>query len=327
MTNTNLPTVCHYSLNDFNEILFGESLQYTLDKSTEEIIENLANLLGIVNTNVITKPSVNNDIVNSHPKRSKSSFYRKDKEMEDSWLQPAFKPTKIEKKEGTMNEIRSCLNKLSQKNYDTNKTQLLELIRHSDSVNLPAIANNIFDIASTNKFYSEIYANLYKELLAEFEIFGEILKTFILAFTETMRDIHYVDPKINYDEFCAYNKKNDARKATCVFITNLCKKGVLPIQTLSDIILQIQTIMNNYMENADRSNEVEEITENLFLLTTMNAELKLATPEQWEIVLANITRISQCKAKDHVSLTSRTIFKHLDMLDSFEEEGKKEKKT
>jgi len=296
-------------------------MQYKLDEPTEQIIANLANLLGIINANQYTNSSVgkssNNDMTTSSIKRQKTSFNRKDKEMEDSWLQPAFKTTKIEKKEGTMNEIRTCLNKMSQKNYETNKTLLQELIRTSDPVHLPAIANNIFDIASTNKFYSEIYANLYKELLQEFPIFGEILQTFILAFTETMRDIHYVDPASNYDDFCAYNKKNDARKATGVFITNLCKKGVLPIQTLSDIILQIQTIMNEYMMSADRTNEVEEITENLFLLVCMHAELKTATPEQWLIVLANIERISQCKARDHPSLTSRAVFKHLDMLDSF----------
>jgi hypothetical protein len=238
-------------------------MQYKLDESTDQIIANLANLLGIVNANQNSSvgKSSNND---PNPiKRQKTSFNRKDKEMEDSWLQPGFKTTKIEKKEGTMNEIRTCLNKMSQKNYETNKTMLQELIRNSDPVHLPAIANNIFDIASTNKFYSEIYANLYKELLQEFPIFGEILQTFILAFTETMRDIHYVDPASNYDDFCAYNKKNDARKATGVFITNLCKKDVLPIQTLSDIILQIQAIMNEYMVDADRTNEVEEIKQKI----------------------------------------------------------------
>jgi len=335
----------HYSLNDFNEILFGEpSIQYKLDTDTENIITYLANLLGVVN--YITPTSSfqqTNQYSASKPlqghshhlsKRSKpssssanSSFTRKDKEIEDSWLQPAFKTTKIEKKEGSINEIRTCLNKLSQKNYETNKIQLLELIRNSDQAHLPTIANTIFDTASTNKFYSEIYAQLYKELLAEFHIFTDILQTFIQTFTETMRDIVYVDANTNYDDFCAYNKKNDARKATSVFITNLSKKGVLPIQTLATIIFQIQAIMHEYIQhnNTDikKTNEVEEITENIYLLiTATHTELKSHVPEQWNILLANIQRISQCKAKENPSLTSRAIFKHLDMLDVFHGKNK-----
>ena len=319
-------TTYHYSLNDFNEILFGEPIQYTLDPNTEQIIAHLANLLGVVNSAPITA-STNNSVGKSSQilKRTKPSSSNRNKEMEDSWIQPAFKTTIIEKKEGSINEIRTCLNKLSQKNYETNKIQLLELIRSCDPAHLPAIANTIFDIASTNKFYSEIYANLYKELMTEFHIFADILQTFIQTFTETMRNIVYVDADTNYDDFCAYNKKNDTRKATSVFITNLSKKGVLPMQTLADIILQIQEIMYKYMDNDDnikKTNEVEEITENIYLLlTATHKELKLNVSEQWKTLLANIQRISQCKAKEYPGLTSRAIFKHLDMLDVFQ--GKK----
>ena len=101
-----------------------------------------------------------------------------------------------------MNSIRSCLNKLSEKNYDTNKIELLELIDNLESEQLTIVANNIFDIASTNKFYSKIYAKLYKELLNKFTIFDEILQNFISVFTETMKNIQYVEQNKNYDEFC-----------------------------------------------------------------------------------------------------------------------------
>jgi hypothetical protein len=326
MTAATLQTI-HYSLNDFNEILFGGSLSYKLDTSTEKIISDLADILGILNETTKILPKDTNSSVRKTNKYSSSSSssssssnknFKKDKEMEYSWLQPAFKATVIEKKEGSMPEIRTCLNKLSEKNYETNKTILLELIRKEDISQLPIIANNIFDIASTNKFFSEIYAKLYKELLTEFNVFTDILQTFLMTFCDTMRNIVYVDPTKNYDDFCAYNKKNDARKATSMFITNLVKKEVLSVQTLADIIIQIQTIMNEYMESANRTNEVEEITENLFLLIVPNILLlKGYALDKWNNVLANIQRISECKAKDHASLTSRAIFKHLDILDSY----------
>uniref|UniRef100_A0A6C0HYI1 MIF4G domain-containing protein n=1 Tax=viral metagenome TaxID=1070528 RepID=A0A6C0HYI1_9ZZZZ len=315
--------IIHYSLNDFNELLFSESFSYSLDNETIKNIENLAQILGIsLNSSVSTMSNSNYDYPVRKPRinanRSSSNNIGR-KVLEESWLQPVFKTTVIEKKEGTMPEIHTCLNKLSEKNYDNNKTILLELIRKEDISNLPEIANNIFDIASTNKFFSEIYAKLYKELLTEFDIFDNILQTFLTNFCDTMRNIVYVDPTKNYDDFCAYNKKNDSRKATSMFITNLVKKEVLSVETLANIIIQIQTIMKEYMETANRTNEVEEITENLFLLITPNsALLKTWALDQWNDLLANIQIISQCKAKDHASLTSRAIFKHLDMLDSFQ---------
>ena len=230
-------------------------MTYTLESSTLEIIANLCHALNI---HTAEKQAGSSGEQKSGTWTKHKLHHKKDKDMEHSWLQPAFKTTTIEKKEGTMHEIRTCLNKLSEKNYETNKTVLIELVRNANMNDLPTIATNIFDIASTNKFFSEIYAKLYKELIAEFAIFAELVQKLIADFTETMRDIRYVDPNGNYDEFCAYNKKNDARKATSVFIINLMKKGVLPVATLLDMIQTIQTMMTEYMQEANKINEVEE---------------------------------------------------------------------
>ena len=47
--------------------------------------------------------------------------------------------------------------------------------------NLIIICKYIFEMASSNKFYSEMYANLYKTLMGEFEEMGKSLKL-ILTF-------------------------------------------------------------------------------------------------------------------------------------------------
>lgn len=294
--------IVYYSLNDFNEIVFSGNVNYTLDITTEKTIMSLASILGIQNTDSMPTHKYTNS-------SNKSRGFKK--EIDESWLQPAFKTTVIEKKDGVMNSIRSCLNKLSEKNYEANKIELLELINNLESENLTIVANNIFDIASTNKFYSKIYANLYKELLNKFTIFDEILKNFVSVFTETIKNIQYVEQNKNYDEFCEYNKKNDKRKATSVFIVNLVTNEVLSVNTLSEIVIKLQSVMKEYMNVPYKTNEVEEITENLFLL--VHSILK--NTNEWPTILENITHISKCKAKDYPSLTSRCIFKHSDILD------------
>lgn len=309
-------TSTYYTLNDFNRLLFDTEISsYNLEKSTEETIKNLISLLGFTQSETHTVIKNNTNKYNNQ---------KRNKNIEESWLQPEFKTTVIEKKEGTINDIRACLNKLSENNYEDNKSKILKLIHDTNSENLSIIANQIFDIASTNKFYSEIYAKLYKELLNEFSIFEEILQKFVSEFTETMRNIIHVEQNQNYDnydDFCAYNKKNDIRKATSIFIVNLVKINVLSVGILSDIITKVQIILNEFMNSTNRTNEVQEITENLYLLVncTLNKETKkyniLKDTAEWPNILENITRISKCKANDYPSLTTRCIFKHLDILD------------
>ena len=111
------------------------------------------------------------------------------------------------------------LNKISNKSYETHRDLILTLVENlipsvdpdnmaEDEqinsiavINLQRVAQFIFDIASTNKFYGEIYADLYKELVLKFEIFKTILLEFVSTYNETIKTIHYVDSNENYDAF------------------------------------------------------------------------------------------------------------------------------
>lgn len=242
----------------------------------------------------------------------------------DSWSAIRdFKPTVIiEKKEGIsqwISDIRGSLNKISVKNYDVNSNIIIEKIReirNSDVTSeeeLKNVATNIFDIASTNKFFSEIYANLYKRLLDEFpDIFSSILDICIQGFSETMKTINYVDQNVNYDDFCKYNKDNDKRKATSVFITNLVKAGVLPISTVIHLIHELYEILELYMKEPKKLNEVEEITENIFLLLTNDSDILRKSVFE---IKPQIQSLSQLKPKELPSMSSRAIFKYIDILE------------
>jgi len=324
-----------YSLNDYNEILFGTyghsagdeetPMKYTLPPAVLSIISLLAKKFG--STPVLPPQQ---EVRQRKPRQSSN---HNSKHSEDSWISSRdFKPTMIiEKKEGAdkiMNDIRAALNKISNKNYDSNKDMIIgylnELMKDKqaneekeekeEKDEFTKIANNIFDIASTNKFFSEIYAKLYKDISTQFpDVFNPILTSFLQGFTSTMKTIKYVDQKDNYDDFCKYNKGNDKRKATSIFITNLVKMEVIQSDVLYKIIQEIQGILTACMDEKNRINEVEEITENIFLLITNNvAFLKSCTNKE---IIQNIQTISTLKPKDKQSISSRAIFKCLDIVD------------
>jgi len=178
-------------------------------------------------------------------------------------VQNHFQTTKFENKEGIdkkINEIRILLNKISLKNYEAQKTLIVAAIadyvyllqtasaaetadsdsdsesdKLKDHADMQRLSQTIFDIVSTNKFFSELYASLYKELIASFHVFREILDTFVSAYKTTVETMHAVDPNTDYDGFCAYTKSNDNRKATTLFLVNMFKNEVLSIETVIDL--------------------------------------------------------------------------------------------
>lgn len=239
---------------------------------------------------------------------------------------PTFIPTKIQTKEGIekqINDFRILLNKISVKNYETQRDLIFIKINEIISINednsetdLEKIASTIFDIASANKFYSDLYADLYVELINKFEIFDDLLDGLLDKYYESLKNIHYVDHNIDYDGFCNYTKTNDLRKAMASFIINLMKKGAVEKEKVLSLILSIQKLLNDYIDSDDRSNEVDEIIENLFLLLTQSHST-LNVNEKWSSkIIPFIQDISKMKSKECKSLSNRAVFKCMDILDN-----------
>lgn len=306
-------TTLQYTLNDYNGILFGGTAKYE-EPMTYKLPADIINKI----ISLSKKVGFNMPVAVSH------KVIKRGNRMDDSWIARDFKPTTIiDKKEGknSMNDIRIALNKISNKNYDANRDLIVEKINElitENTSNVSVVANNIFEIASTNKFFSNIYSKLYKELTEKFpEIFKDILNTFIQGFTETMKSIRYVDQNENYDEFCKYNKENDKRKATSVFITNLIVEGVVDKEVLTHILTEILSILWMYMDEANRTNEVEEITENIFLLLTSQLHLLTDVFTEHVEILDKIKQLASMKPKEKVSISSRAIFKYMDVLEKY----------
>lgn len=336
----------YYSLEDYNNII-SNGYDYVLPENVINIINNLTTELGIIettNSQVEKKKTYENDRPPRDFKHRDSSNYntkRNKNIVEPSWEKlPSYKPTKIEKKEGiekTINDIRTCLNKISNKNYDSQRDLILNYItelnnvvntstideeeqpvvkNQEENIELSKVANSIFDIASNNKFYSEIYASLYKELLDKFEIFDKIISKYVEQYLDSIKQIKYIDSNEDYNKYCENNKLNDKRKAMTAFIINLMKKQIIGKEKVLDIILLLQNLVFEYIEIDNKTNEVDEITENIFIFSTLSASEFVNIPE-WDNIKSNIVKCSQYKAKEHKSISSRAIFKYMDILDFF----------
>jgi hypothetical protein len=146
--------------------------------------------------------------------------------------------------------------------------------------------------------------------------------------------IEYCDPKKNYDKFCDINKANEKRKAMSLFIVNLMKNGIVEKTQVVALMRQIQELMYSNMRQEGKTNEVDELAENLYIMVkhshsflTAPADADAAdaadAAESFKIRVEQITEISKLKIKSKPSITNKTIFRHLDMLDEISGKAKK----
>jgi hypothetical protein len=208
------------------------------------------------------------------------------------------------------------MNKLSLKNYDTQKDAIFSMLDEVPEENQARVLNIILDIVCGNKFYSELYADLYKELVSRFEMFRDSLNEIVERYSETLEKIHYVDHNVDYDGFCNYTKMNDSRKANASFIVQLMKKTVLPKDSVISILRDLVGLLKSYIDEDNRVNEFDEITENLFLIISQSKGHIENDPIWSSDILPAVQYFAKQTVKDHKSLSSRAVFKYMDILES-----------
>jgi len=239
----------------------------------------------------------------------------------------AFQTTQKHVSEGiqkNVDNIRGFLNKITDMNEEAMtkdiKAEISKLIEHDTSnENMMKIGYSIFNIASSNSFYSGLYARLFKTLMNDYDIFKKIFEDNFKEFMNLFESIEFVDPKKNYDKFCEYTKTNDKRRAMSLFVVNLMINDIIDEGEIIEIISQLQALILSYLRKSDKSNEVEELTENLFIIVTKSKNYlnKGGTKDAWEVVTKNIEFITMLKPKmkEYPSITNKTIFKHMDIFE------------
>lgn len=330
-----MATSLYYTIDDFRKISSLQEFKPILTAEITKIITDLNKEFVNLSSSTEQKPFYSKKHAEFKHTTFHSNNASKNKEINremnsDTWFQPKLKITKIEKKEGTdliINEIRISLNKLSNKNFETQKKTIVELIykmsEESDEKegDIKKISKMIFDIASSNKFYSHLYADLYKILSLEFselnaEIY-DILKNQRMIF-EKMAFIEKNGGE-DYDFFCETNKKNDTIRAMTAFISNLNKQCMIENDDIIEFIMFLEELVIKYSKEENKTNEIDEITENIYILFVEHDE-KLEKNDLWEQVVHNINKISQLKKNEALttkSLSSRSVFKYMDIIDKF----------
>lgn len=338
-----MANVLKYNLKEITDISFS-GFSYEISEERASIINYLCSQVGSQGllSNIFQKSdsskvfdnsnSPNSNFKNNNKKR------RGNKGMEinaEDWESiRTFQTTKIEQKIGIDNDIdqiRLLLNKLTDRTFLDMREKIIEKIDKITTLenNLEEnaleeyykkIGNMIYETASTNKFYSKIFADLFSELISKYVWLKQIFDDKYNNIMEQYKNILYIDPDEDYDKFCDMNKVNEKRKAVTSFFVNLSLNGIVEKIYIVKILKYLLVIVMNLITEQNRKNEVDELTENIAILFNKDI-IESVDYHDSELFINNktiietITMLAKCKAKDYVSLSNKAIFKYMDLID------------
>jgi hypothetical protein len=237
-----------------------------------------------------------------------------------------FKKTKLAKNtqgiEAQMDKIRSCLNKLTDKTYelmlDEIKYIMKDINKEENQDSFEKIGEAIFEIGSFNKFWSRLYARLYKDLILVYPFMKDICIKNFQSFKELFKTINYCDANEDYNKFCEYNKENEKRRALSSFFVICADLDIIDKTEMTKIIVDFIEGVKQDINKEGKLNNVEEMVQNISIMITAGKGF-LKSLGQFTYVLQEIEKFSNMNHKQYPSLSSKIVFKFMDLSEDLED--------
>lgn len=333
-------TTIKYSFADFENIRNG-GFEYELPEYSLLLINKISKQVGAptyIKTPIFRKHIHNDDNTQHTKKRAKkrSGKHGNANELSDEQWEKirVFDKTDMkqtnDEKEIAVNEIRSHLNKITDKNYDVIKSEIdfiiYELktkkmidVKDSNDKLWDKICNLIIETSASNEFYSEQYVILLHDLSKKYksimDSFNEVFENRICEIS----NIKHVNPDDDYEQFCKNNIEIQRRKSFYTFISKLYKYKLISEERYETII---RDTLNEFITNIDKKNMkviCEELSELVEKIIGYNHETLCNEIDDFDEYIDTMRTISEKKAKDNESLSSKSIFKFCDIVDLFDE--------
>ena len=298
-----------YNIFDFYKIS-TQGFDYELSDVTINIINSLSKRVG-------APTYQKTPVFKKRDRRPKKEITGDDwKEMRD------FKKTELKRNEEgielEIDRIRNHLNQITENNYELMKSYiseiLLKIIRTSpERSELLKVGKSIFVIGSMNKFWSKLYAKLYKDLIEKFPIMYDISIENFNEFNKLFETIRYVSFDENYDLFCDINKENEQRRSMSCFFVHLMNNKVIKPENMIKLVLKLKEKFLKYINVINKKNEVIEIIENLCIIIKEGQDKLENNDDFWDMITNFINEYSECDYKKYKSFPSKCTFTLMDL--------------
>ena len=289
-----------YTMDRIKEIKDG-GFEFSLPDSAKDLIMNLSKLVG-------------------SPDYIKTPVFKKKRQQQNNaqdWeLLKKFKPTeKVERSdnEQVVQTIKTAMNKITDKNYDAMLESILnDMTKLEGTDEMTIVQDAIFNTASSNRFYSKVYAKLYCCFIERYPYFNDRIKTELNDYISQFRTIKKVNPDEDYELFCEINKENERRKALTEFFVNLMFEGVIESSYLVESFNNLYDVLMGVVNDADQKHSIIEISENMFILLNTGKE---NFRDSWEGIRDKVSVLAKMSVKKNPGISNKSLFKFMDIMD------------
>jgi hypothetical protein len=234
-----------------------------------------------------------------------------------------------EGKEKCYNELKLAFNKMTTKNYDTIITSIKTLVEQlieneqsdddDDETETPyqKIFGIIMNVICQTK-NNGVYVKSLKELIGKYPIFVSSLDIFINDYYTSYEKMVDVNPSEDYEKYCILMKKNEQRKNKSSFIIGLYNDNLLKSDELVELLKWCLTMVLQGVNEEGKTLFVEELSENIYIMISFlvdKEEFIHDKENKWDEIKEMIYTCAKLKATETKSLSSRIIFKYMDVVD------------
>jgi len=331
-----------YNLQQVNAIMFA-GFDYLLQDDTINMFNFLTTQIGsnaFINSNVFQKREVKEVEDDSSAdqgfkldKKKKRGNRAMEVSNEDWESIRSFQATKIEQKSGLdaiIDKLKLAMSKLTKDKYLLIREQIIEVLNEivqaePDHVVLTErIGNIMLDIVLSNKTLLKLYADLFSDLLGSYSWLRQSIDNHFTNYLNLFKGMEYFDPDKDYNKFCDMNVINEKRKLTSQLFVYFALNGLLPKRSIYEFLVSLLRTMFEYINQPNKKFEVDEITENMAILFNKEIIKTVEDADDYDEDLYIINGLSiielikvfaKSKAKDFKSLSNKSIFKCMDLVE------------
>jgi hypothetical protein len=213
--------------------------------------------------------------------------------------------------------ILNKLNKFSQSNYNEIKDFLMEILASGQTDFLTDFMHLIFTKAAAEEIYCPLYAQLLKELSAEYPFLIVEMMNIYSKFLEIFDEVSEAECKDN-EEFIAKNREKKYRKGYSQFVTELYKQGILDKESFMKSISKIIQKMREYSVVPEHVHLMEEYSASLLRIckAIRKGDISSNIKELIKEHISPLMESSNVKTETYPSLTKKIQFAILDSHDA-----------
>lgn len=224
-----------------------------------------------------------------------------------------IKPTTLGKQEEIIATLFKHFNKITEKTYDKMSNEIFSLISQHIS-DKEKVCATFFRVILNNSFFCHLYAKLFKRFIEITDEFQNVLEEQISNYVNDIKNIIYVSPNEDYDNYCDYVKKVETVKNFTNFLIQCLKQDILDCDVIIELAI---TFQNRCLDDINNDNNLllnEIYLENTALIIK-NAQNIIVTNEKWHIFTSNHKKLVESQG---CGKNKKMHFKLLDISEQIE---------